>query len=755
MFSYPAKNHLSCSILNQRLKYMNRSSLFSAFGFLLIPILLWVLPGCQEEGTTENKQEVSPQTTHQEMISLLDSIAQHAPPMQCYHLNEQRAAVWRQRMESTTDPNQRFTAAFQYGYELINAGQLEDGIVTLQTLLQNLGGQLTEQTKILFEILAIAYLRLGEQQNCVDNQVATACIIPLQPEAYHQMRTGSEQAIQLYESILEQFPDDRQTQWLYNLAHMTLGQYPASVDPRYLLPEAVFKAKGQGELPSFVNKAIELGIAETGLSGGTCMDDFNRDGLLDIFATSYGLDHQVKLFLQQSDGSFRDGTRAANLEGIVSGLNTLHADYDNDGFLDILILRGGWLQAGGSHPNSLLRNQGDGTFMDVTHSAGLLSFHPTQTAAWSDFNLDGHLDLFIGNETTSEAGNHPSELYLNNGDGTFREVATVMGVDVAAFVKGCSWGDIDNDGWPDLYVSVLGAKNKLFRNLEGKGFEEIGEQAGVDQPILSFPCWFWDQNNDGFMDLQVISYDVRAIDRVGGTLVTEYLNQTQDLGYSRSYLNNGDGTFRDVTEVSGLQKVMFGMGCNFGDLDNDGWLDMYIGTGAPDFRSVVPNRMFRQRSDGQFEEVTMSGFGHIQKGHGIAFGDLDNDGDQDIYAVMGGAFQGDIAQNVLFENQGNDNQWINVQLIGKEGSNKSAIGARLEIQLIDQDGSSRSIFRTVGTGGSFGASSLQQEIGLGTPQKLVSLSVSWPTKENKTQVFKDLKPNTLIKIVEGETQVSQ
>ncbi len=163
------------------------------------------------------------------------------------------------------------------------------------------------------------------------------------------------------------------------------------------------------------------------------------------------------------------------------------------------------------------------------------------------------------------------------------------------------------------------------------------------------------------------------------------------------------------------------MGSNFGDLDNDGWLDFYLGTGAPDFSTVVPNRMFRNVNGTHFEEVTSAGnFGHIQKGHGVAFGDIDHDGDQDLYAVLGGAYEGDVFTNILYENPGFENNWITIELQGKE-SNHSAIGSRIEIELDN----GRKIYRTVSSGGSFGASTLQQEIGLGSTQLIEKMSVHW------------------------------
>jgi len=219
---------------------------------------------------------------------------------------------------------------------------------------------------------------------------------------------------------------------------------------------------------------------------------------------------------------------------------------------------------------------------------------------------------------------------------------------------------------------------------------------------------------------------------------------------SRLYRNNGDGTFADVTESAGLDKVLFAMGSNFGDLDNDGRLDFYVGTGAPDLRSLVPNRMFV--GDGEaFEEVTISGgFGHLQKGHGVAFADFDRDGDQDVYAVMGGAVEGDVFPNALFENPAPspDNAWVTLTLEGRT-ANRAAIGARLRVVATMVDGQRRVMHRTVTTGGSFGASSLQQEVGLGPAVRIDTLHVAWPNAARTTTVLTDLPLRRHLRVVEG------
>jgi hypothetical protein len=194
--------------------------------------------------------------------------------------------------------------------------------------------------------------------------------------------------------------------------------------------------------------------------------------------------------------------------------------------------------------------------------------------------------------------------------------------------------------------------------------------------------------------------------------------------------------------------VLLAMSGNFGDLDNDGFLDIYLGTGSPDLSMVIPNRMLRNNGGRGFQDVTTAGgFGHIQKGHAITFGDLDNDGDQDIYASLGGAYEGDVYFNALFENPGTTNRLIKLKLVGRK-SNRAAIGARIKVTLVESTGE-RAVFRTVNSGGSFGASPLRQEIGVGSAHSIREVEVWWPASGIR-QNFAGLNPGSCYTITEGD-----
>ena len=707
-----------------------------------------------------------PEST-QKMVAQLDSLHRITVqyPQAYYYMNQKHAELMEAQL-----PNERsFSFQKTYASALLNGGYTEKAIEQLKRLQASTGnnGYTTRTGKALWELLGISYLRLGEQQNCVTNHTPASCILPLEPKAFHRLQNGSRNALQTYTDLLGRYQNDYQSRWLLNVAYMTLGAYPGEVPAKVLIPG--LEARKEVSVSRFRNVWDYVAPSYEELSGGVAIDDFTGDGLLDIFTSGYRLNDPIHFYVNDGNGGFSEQHIAAGLEGLSGGLNMLHADYNNDGHLDLLILRGAWLGEAGQHPNSLLRNNGDGTFEDVTVSAGVYSLHPTQTAAWGDYNLDGFLDLFVGNEESDqwlgawqsasglhafEDRTHRSELFQNNGDGTFTEVAVESGIDLDAFVKGVTWGDVNNDGLPDLYVSIIGSPNRLYLNRGpheelGWRFEEIS--AGVHEPFFSFPTWFFDYDNDGWQDLFVGAYDLRRIDNVAEDVAREYLGVPTVTERPRLYHNNRDETFSDVTRESGLDKVLFSMGSNFGDLDNDGYLDFYVGTGAPDLKSIVPNRMFYNNEGNRYEEITFEGgFGHLQKGHAVAFADLDQDGDQDVYASIGGAYEGDVYRNVLFENPGMStrNSWVTLRLKGSE-SNRDGIGARIKVVVSDADGHQRALYRTVSTGGSFGASSLQQEIGLGQAIKIDEIEVRWPNREGKKEAFLDLAVNQYYTLTEG------
>ena len=578
--------------------------------------------------------------------------------------------------------------------------------------------------KDLGQWLAIAYMRLGEQENCAGMHGRGACLFPLRGTAVHQMPRGAQGAVRELTALLEVTPTDAQSQWLLNVAYMQLGRYPAEVPKRWLIPESRFAS--EGKLPEFAEVAASEGLDVMGHAGGVIVEDFDGDGRLDVMVTSSGPLDQMRLFHNNGDGAFRDVTRRSGLWGEVGGLNLVLTDYNNDGKPDVLVMRGGWWGKSGAYPMSLLRNNGDGTFDDVTEEAGLLHSGPTNTAAWADFDGDGWLDVAVGYES-KDGDRHESMLYRNNRNGTF---TAVDGLGDLGFVKGVAWGDYNRDGRPDLYVSVMYGKNKLLRNdgprdakdpLKGWKFTDVTEAAGVGKQSSSFATWFFDYDNDGWPDIFVAGYSLEASADVGAfEMGLPVRAETPKL-----YRNMHDGTFRDVSGEVRLDRVILTMGANFGDLDNDGWLDVYMGTGDSTYQALLPNRMFRNDSGVRFQDVTTAGdFGHLQKGHGVAFADLHRSGFEDVFEEMGGAQPGDSYQSALYKNPGNKNHWVTLKLEGVK-SNRAAFGARIDVAVKDGSGV-RHIFRTVGFGSSFGGNPLEQHVGIGAATSVSEVTVSWP-----------------------------
>jgi hypothetical protein len=684
------------------------------------------------------------------MIKILDSINRNANPEDFYVMNTQRAASFKKKLATEKDPNKRLNFYFQYSVESLNAGNTDEAIGVLSQVINTMKitqENFTPQYKLFFDQLAIAYMRKGELENCAANHNPQSCIIPIQGNGIHQLTSGSERAIEMYKIILNKFPDDLQSRYLLNIAYMTLGKYPADVPKQWLIESDVFNQNNSGNIV-LKDIAGKKGVDMNGISGGCVVDDLDNDGLLDIMATSYGLSDQIRYMHQMKDGTFKTETTSSGLVGITGGLNMIHADYNNDGFKDIVVLRGGWWGKNAKFPFSLLKNNGNNTFEDVTIELGLYSPAPTQSAAWGDFNNDGWIDLFVAHE------NYPCQLFINE-KGKFKDVAKKYGLNITTFAKGCVWGDINNDGFPDLYLSALGAPNKLWLNKPGatageRTFEDISKAAGVEEPIYSFPTWFFDFDNDGYLDLFVSGYDTKRFSEVGGDAARDMLNMPALGELPRLYHNNGNNTFTDVSAAYGVNHVNYAMGCNFGDIDNDGWLDYYLGTGAPEFTTIVPNKLYRNIAGKKFEDITYAtNTGHIQKGHAVAFADIDNDGDQDIYEVMGGAVEGDRFRNVLFENtSATGNHWVKLKLQGVT-ANRAAIGARVRIKVKMPDGGFQNFYHTVCTGASFGSQTLTVQAGLGKATGIEEIEIEWPNAKQTKDTITGVTMDSELNIKEG------
>jgi tetratricopeptide (TPR) repeat protein len=590
------------------------------------------------------------------------------------------------------------------------------------------------------QALGIAYLHAAEMANGLYEKPGDRCLLSPKGLVAPLAKTDdARRAIEYFEQYLARNPDELDIRWLLNIAYMMTGAYPDGVPAAYRIPPSAFSSAD--DVGRFVDVAPQLGVASVRASGGMLVDDFDNDGRFDIVTSTIESCTPIQFFHGNADGTFTERTEAAGLGAELGGLNLIQADYDNDGCLDILVMRGGWEVR---QRRSLLRNNCDGTFTDVTVASGLARpSTKSQTAVWTDIDNDGYVDLFVGNEDS------PAQLFLNRKDGTFTDIARAAGVDRSAFSKSVTAGDFDNDGWPDLYVSNIGGSNYLYRNNRDGTFTEVAQSAGVTGPDQGFPAWFFDYDNDGWLDLFATSYYAS-----GDEIARTYLGMPNHAPTLKLYRNAGDGRFHDQTTQAGLDKVFMPMGANFGDIDNDGFLDIYLGTGNPSYASLMPSVLLRNLDGQRFVDVTSaSGTGDLHKGHGVAFADLDRDGNDEILFQVGGAVPGDAHAIRIFRNPGHGNDWINLKLVGVK-TNRAALGARITVTVEHERGVRREIHRTVGSGGSFGASPLEQHIGLGASARVVDVAVWWPTSDTR-QHFTGVGKNRTLEITEFSRSITR
>jgi tetratricopeptide (TPR) repeat protein len=622
-----------------------------------------------------------------------------------------------------------------YAYQ----GEMAKAVEEFETAYRIATADVPNAVPLMEEVLGVGYLHKSEMDNDLYRNPGERCLFPMRPELHYSQTASAAKAIQYFTKYLERKPDDLEVKWLLNLTYMYMGNHPGGVPPKYLLPLSSFGSSPSGEkVGRFTDVSQQAGLNLFAMAAGVIVDDFENNGRFDVATSNWNLCTPMHYFHNNGDGTFTDQAEKAGFTDQTGGLNIIQTDYNNDGCADIMVLRGSWYPQNLAHRNSLLRNNCNGTFTDVTKESGLAKpVLNTQAGVWADINNDGFLDFFVGNETG------PSQLYLNKGDGTFENISHAAGIDRTAFTKGVVAADYDNDGYVDFYVSNQNGANYLYHNNHNLTFTNIANQAGVPGVGKGFAAWFFDYDNDGWQDLFVTSY-YWSIEE---SLET-YLGLPNKAGTLKLYKNLGNGAFRDVTKETGLDKVFMPMGANFLDVNNDGYPDIYLGTGNPSYASLLPNVLLLNREGKYFVDVTASsGTGELHKGHGVAIADIDFDGDEDIITSIGGAQPGDSHAFRLFENPGNGNDWISLKLVGVK-ANRAAIGARIKVTVKDQTGAQRSIYRTVGSGGSFGASPLEQHIGLGKAAQIVSIEILWPGGGRTPQTFTNVGKNQFLEIKE-------
>jgi len=522
---------------------------------------------------------------------------------------------------------------------------------------------------------------------------------------------------------------DKTRYWLW-LSAQKAGGYPAEVPPERRVEMKVGLHPTQTKLE---NVSRQIGLDKTGAGRGTAVFDLDGDGYLDVVIAS---NHAgISVYRNNGDGTFRDASVGSGLEYCYDTFAIAVGDYNNDGWDDLYVTRQGFYPG----ESVLFRNNGDGTFTDVTKEAGVQNWGTAFCAQWVDYDRDGRLDLFVTrNQGRMVDPGTPNRLFHNNGDGTFTDVTKAAGLSNVSPTIGAAWGDYDNDGYPDLFLSSGLGRARLFHNNGDGTFTDVSREAGIDEISLGGIALWCDYDNDGWLDL------IRGVwspeDHVLYNLV--HGKRPAEGHPLIVYHNNGDGTFTRKSQELGLDECWGTMSANVGDYNNDGHLDILLGNGAPPLGHTEPPILYEFQEDGKFHNVSFSaGLPHTGKGHGANFADLGGDGRLCLIVADGGLYPGDLLTTLVCRPEKLPGNYLNVRLVGTS-SNRNAIGARLKL-----DAGGRSQHRAVDGGSGFGCLPFEQHFGLAQIQRVDSLEIHWPN--GLTQRLGSLPVNSTIRIVEG------
>jgi hypothetical protein len=578
------------------------------------------------------------------------------------------------------------------------------------------------------EALKLLLPRLKDRPGTIAYVVAT---IYFRKEEY---ATGIPYALQACRDV----PTDRRYHWMLRALTMMAGQPETSIPSE-------FRVKMPASSPSsfhFEDVTAESGTGRLALGRGAAWGDFDNDGREDILVGAERA--PFRLLRNLGNGRFTDVSAQMRLRDPV-GLGCYAAqfvDYDNDGFQDIFLSSNGW---GGGGRLFLFRNERGSRFTDVTQQAGLGEPMNAFVASWGDYDNDGHLDLVVATGIVDPADGDRLRLFHNEGNGTFREVGKQAGLAQKARWISVAWGDFDGDGRQDLLATSFDAGCFLFRNLGNGKFEDASEPAGLRNSHHTYTAEFFDYDNDGKLDIFVSTYpdgDFRGMisNYVAGAVMPA--SQQQLL-----FHNNGDGTFKNVTEKAGMTGWYGAMSSQVADLDNDGYPEILLGTGNPELDWTEPKVLFLNDGKGHFVDVsTAAGLIHFGMLHGIAFADYDDSGSLSMFGSFGGFYWGTRETSKLYRNVGSGNRALEVRLVGTR-SNRDAVGARVTATI-----GSRRIYKWVNGGDGFGTlNSRIVHIGVGRNSSVESLQVDWPS--GAQQRWHSIPSGQRIEIVEARNAI--
>jgi ASPIC/UnbV protein/VCBS repeat protein len=434
--------------------------------------------------------------------------------------------------------------------------------------------------------------------------------------------------------------------------------------------------------------------ADVGNSRGAAWGDYDNDGSIDLFVAQIGPGGSGSarhfLYHNNTNGTFSRITNGPVAEVPSFGRGAAWGDYDNDGYLDLVLVNA-------NETNYLFHNNGDGSFTAVTSAAVVPDFANSQSVTWVDYDNDGYVDIFRA------ARDEPRRLYHNNHDGTFTRITQGDFLTIPGFFLGVAWGDYNNDGRLDLFLPTGLGPNYLYRNDGGGTFTRVG--AGpLDGNFDSGAAAWGDYDNDGDLDLFV------SCAAAPGTVSRPNL----------FYRNDGNDTFTSLTSLPANDPEYQGgasAGCNWGDYDNDGWLDLFVpnrAVGQNDF-------LYHNNGNGTFTKITNGSLvNDAADSFAAAWGDYDHDGFLDLFV---GNFAG---TNLLYHNNGNDNHWIKFRLIGTR-SNRAAIGAKVRMRATINGQSLWQMREVSGGDGLRGQNSLHVHFGLGNATNADLVRIEWPS----------------------------
>jgi hypothetical protein len=525
----------------------------------------------------------------------------------------------------------------------------------------------------------------------------------------------------------------RSRYWLWQAAQK-VGGYPVRV------PQQARMEVTAGREPStleFRSVASKIGLDKVSGGRGTAVLDVTGDGTLDLVIA--GAHSGCSLFLNNGDGTFRDASVGSGLDKCVYAFSVAAGDFDNDGRQDLFISGLGFFDGQGA----LFRNNGDGTFSDVTKEAGLSIWGPAFTAIWVDYDGDGWLDLYIANNLGGLFDvKTPNRLFRNNRNGTFTDVTRGAGLSTEWNSLGATWGDFRNNGLQDLFVSNFGGA-QLFRNNGDGTFTDVSEVAGIDKAVIGSSAIACDIDQDGWLDIVQFTYS-----RPEDAIHTLRYGQGPRGGFPmRVYRNNRDGSFTDIAPDLNLTGCWGTMSGAVGDVSNNGYLDILLGNGDPQMDRNEPPILL-EGSDLGYRNTTFSaGLPAAGKGHGVNMADLSGDGRMHLIVSSGGLYPGDLMTTEVYRPVKRVGNFINVRLQGVQ-SNRDAVGARIRLRSEGRDQ-----YRIVSGGSGFGYLPLEQHFGLGNASKAEALEIRWPS--GHIQFFDEIPGQQTIRIVEQEADYSK